>query len=362
MKVNKVSYTNFRNIEKAEIVLHPGMNLLYGNNAEGKTNALEGIYLCAQGRSHRTARERDYIRYGQEFARVVLDYEDALRPRQLELRYMKNGRKFCRKNGVPLQKMSQFIGNFRAVIFCPEYLSVVRDGPSERRAFMDGALSQLDPHYLLALQRYQSALCQRNKLLASYHFDPKSFKETGELWAMQMAECGEILSFKRAEYMERVAKEVSLLFGEMTRGREKPQLLYKSPRKKEEYMELFSKMEEREIKYGASLVGIHKDEVEILLDDKPARMFASQGQQRSIAVAMKLAEGTVSFEMTGEYPVFLLDDVLSELDEGRKRFVLSGLANRQVIITCCDEKDAEKIPEGQVIRVEKGQYQTIKRG
>ena len=360
MTVKKVSYTNFRNIEEATIRFSPGVNLLYGDNAQGKTNALEGIYLCAQGRSHRTAREKDYIRHGQDFAKVVLDYEDEIRPRQLELRYLKNGRKYCKKNGVALRKMSEFIGNFRAVIFCPEYLSVVRDGPGERRAFLDGALSQLDSDYLLALQKFNTALCQRNKLLANYRLDPQPFLVTGDLWAEQMAESCEILSFKRAEYMEKISKEVKTVFAEMTAGREEPSLLYKDVRKKEDYLALFEKMKEREIKNGCSLVGVHKDEVEILLDGKPARIFASQGQQRSIAVAMKLAEGAVAREKTGEYPVFLLDDVLSELDDKRKRFVLSGLKGKQVLITCCDEKDAEKIPEGQVIFVEKGQYQKIR--
>ena len=248
MIVKKVSYTNFRNIEGATIRFAPGVNLLYGDNAQGKTNALEGIFLCAQGRSHRTAREKDYIRYGQEFAKVVLDYEDALRPRQLELRYLKNGRKYCKKNGVALKKMSEFIGNFRAVIFCPEYLSVVRDGPAERRAFMDGALAQLDPSYLAALQRFNVALAQRNKLLAGYRTDPNPFLQTGDLWAEQMAESCEILSFKRAEYMERISKEVGLVFSEMTSGAEKPTLIYKAARKKEEYMSMFGQMKEREIK------------------------------------------------------------------------------------------------------------------
>ena len=208
MIIKRVNYTGFRNIKEASIEFAPGINLLYGDNAQGKTNALEGIYLCAQGRSHRTAREKDYILHGEEFAKVELCYEDERRMSRLELRYLKNGRKYCKKNGVPIKKMSEFIGNFRAVIFCPEYLSVVRDGPSERRAFMDGALAQLDSGYLLALQKFNCALAQRNKLLSSYHFDPQPFLLTGDLWAEQMAESCEILSFKRAEYMEKVSKEV----------------------------------------------------------------------------------------------------------------------------------------------------------
>lgn len=359
MIVKNISYTNFRNIEGARISFDPGINLLYGDNAQGKTNALEGVYLFARGRSHRTAKEKDFILHGRDFACLTLEFEDVRRTQRLDVRYLRSGRKFLKKNGMPVKKSSEFIGNFRAVIFCPEYLSIVRDGPSERRAFMDGGLCQLDPVYLAALQKYNCALMQRNKLLANCRFDPNPFLLTGELWAEQMAQSGEIISFKRAEYMEQIEKEVKTLFFEMTAGAEEPTLCYKSPKKAEEFMALFESAKEREMKNGCTLVGVHKDDVEILLDGRPARIFGSQGQQRSIAVAMKLAEGSISAKITGEYPVFLLDDVLSELDDKRKRFVLSGLEGRQVIITCCDEKDAERIAGGRVIRVEKGQYQTV---
>ncbi len=360
MILRKVEYTDFRNIERQKIEFSPGINLLYGENAQGKTNALEGIYLLAQGRSHRTVHEKDCIRYGREFAKVLLEYEDSRRCQLLEWRCMKNGRKFCRKNGMALRKMSEFIGNFRAVIFCPEYLSVVRDGPSERRNYMDAAISQLDREYLAALQRYSNALVQRNKLLQTYAFDPAPFEMTGELWAQQLAENGEILSFKRAEYMEKAEKAVVDIFAGMTGGKEIPRLIYRNPMKKDDYLRLFSENKQREIKAGTTLFGVHKDDIEILLNEKPARVFASQGQQRSLAVAMKLAEGEISRGITGEFPVFLLDDVLSELDDTRKNFILSGLKGRQVIISCCDKTDAERISEGSVIAVEKGQYTKIR--
>ena len=170
MILKRVRYQNFRNIASADISFSPGINLFCGDNAQGKTNALEGIYLFAQGRSHRTAKEKDYITYEQDFAKVILDYENKQRENQLELRYLRSGRKFCRKNGLALRKMSEFIGNFNAVIFCPEYLSVVREGPSQRRAFMDGALAQTDRVYLSALQKYNVALLQRNRLIAEYPF------------------------------------------------------------------------------------------------------------------------------------------------------------------------------------------------
>ena len=360
MILKKVQYTNFRNIESAEMTFCPGVNLLYGDNAQGKTNALEGIYLFAAGRSHRTAHERDYIRFGEEFAKVSIDCENSLRPFSLEIRYLRNGRKFCRKNGLPIRKMSELIGSFRAVLFYPKHLNIVSEGPKERRAYIDGALAQTDPEYLSELQKFSAALAQRNKLIAEYPFHPENFEQTGDLWAQHLAASGEILSQKRAAYVEEVEKEMQAIFADMTGGGEKPELRYRTAMSKEEYMRLYEENKKREIKAGSTLYGVHKDEVEIFLNGKPARSFCSQGQQRSLAIAMKLAEGEISYKKTGEHPVYLLDDVFSELDKKRKQFILSGLSGRQVLITCCDARDAGNIPEGQVITVEAGKYQKIR--
>ena len=356
MKLDRVNYTNFRNIESAQISFCPGVNLLYGENAQGKTNALEGIYLCAQGRSHRTAHERDYIRYGAEFAKVTLWFEDGQRAQTLELRYLKNGRKYCRKNSVPVGRMSEFIGNFRAVIFCPEHLSIVKEGPGERRAFLDAALCQTDQSYLAALQKYSLALQQRNRLIAEYPFKPEPFNETQELWAEQLAESGEYLSARRAEYVEKAEGAVKAIFADMMDGGETPRLLYKKVQTKEELLVLYLNEKDKELRAGGTLYGPHKDDIEILLNDRAARSFASQGQQKSLAVAMKLAEGLLSKEKTGEYPVFLLDDVLSELDARRRAYILRGLDGRQAVITCCDESALREFPKGEIIRVTNGKY------
>ena len=360
MELKTVSYRFFRNIEEQTIEFAPGVNLLYGDNAQGKTNALEGVYLCAQGRSHRTAHERDYIKAGSDFAKVTLVYTDRIRTQQLELRYLKNGRKYCKKNGMPLKKMSEFIGNFRAVIFCPEHLSIVKEGPGERRGFMDAALCQTDALYLSELQKYNVALMQRNKLISDYPFRPEAFLQTQEFWAQQMAESAELLSAKRAEYIAEIDRRVKEIFSDMTHGGEEPELVYKKPMSKDDYMRLYMNENAKELRAGTTLFGVHKDDVEISLNGRSARAFASQGQQRSLSVAMKLAEGLVSKEKTGEFPVFLLDDVLSELDEHRKNYILGGLAGRQVIITCCDRAVPEGFPEGRVIHVENGQYTKIR--
>lgn len=360
MILQKIEYTNFRNIEEQTLLFDPGVNLLVGENAQGKTNALEGIYLCAQGRSHRTTHERDYILYGADFAKVRLRYKDARRENELELRYLKNGRKSCRSNGLPLKKMSEFIGNFRAVIFCPEHLSIVKEGPGGRRAFLDAALCQTDQRYLSELQKYNAAMQQRNRLIAEYPVNPAAFSETQEFFALQMAKSAEYISAMRSEYLGRISDLVSEIFREMTEGRETPRFRYLRQQTEEEYKKQYLYEYAKELKAGSTLFGIHKDDVEITLNDRPARAFASQGQQKSIAVAMKLAEGMVSQQKTGEYPVFLLDDVLSELDVHRQKFILGGLAGKQVIVTCCDADAVKNFPSGRVIGVEKGRYQTVR--
>ena len=204
MICHKIAFRNFRNIEKEEISFEPGVNLLYGNNAEGKTNALEGIYLLAQGRSHRTVHEKEFIRHGESFAALKMLYSDQKRSQTLEMRFMGKGKKACAKNDVYLRKMSEFIGNFRAVLFCPEHLAIVKSGPAERRGFADAGISQLDSSYVACLQRYNNILAQRNKLLASAAFDRSVFNSTAEIWASQLSEAAQQVAQKRKEYIEKI--------------------------------------------------------------------------------------------------------------------------------------------------------------
>ena len=246
------------------------------------------------------------------------------------------GKKGCVRNGIPIRKMSEFIGHFRAVLFTPEHLSIVKEGPAMRRGFLDNAISQLDPTYLLSLQRYVKILQQRNRILAEASFHPEGL-DTLDVWSMQLAEEGELLSRKRAEYVERADEKLRVIFSDMTEDREVPQLKYTGATAKEDLYKLLIGNIDREIRHGSTLYGIHKDDVGITVNRKEARSYASQGQQRSLALALKLAEGEISREDTGEYPVFLFDDVLSELDGRRKQYLMAGLSGKQVIITTCEQ-------------------------
>lgn len=357
MICKKSSYTNFRNIEEQTISFDKGTNIICGENAQGKTNSLEGIFLCAQGRSHRSSKERDFIRFNSEFARVAVEYSSEKRDdSSLSVRYLKSGRKYCEKNGVPVTKMSSFIGNFRAILFTPEHLSIVKSGPSDRRKFLDCALSQLYPSYVSDLQMYGRALMQRNKLLQEAAVNRSVFSETGDLWSEKLAILSEKISAVRDEYVNRLSLFCDGIFADMTNKKEKLTFTYRGRVTKEQAFACLTENTEREIRYGSTLSGIHKDDIEIKINDREARIFASQGQQRSAALSMKIAEGEISKLITGEYPVFLFDDILSELDKNRRDYIMSGISGRQVIITTCEEINALEKDKNKVILCKEGKF------
>lgn len=348
-------YKKFRNIEDQTIEFSPEINVIYGENAEGKTNALEGIYLCSQGRSHRTVHEKDFINFESDIASVGVVYETAARSNvSLGIKYMRSGGKVCDKNRVPVTKMSEFIGNFRTVIFTPEHLQTVKSSPQFRRRFLDSAISQISQTYVSSLQRYTRALVQRNKLLLLAKEKGGKADESIEIWSLSLAKEAAIIAKMRSNYIEKLAVSVSDVFSDMTSGREKPEIVYSSYLDEEQFVKTFTSSLEREIRFGTTLFGPHKDDFDILLNSHEAKNFASQGQQRSIALALKLAEGEISKNVSGEYPVFLLDDVLSELDENRRDFIVSRIHSKQVIVTSCDQNN---IPGAKMIRCTGGKYE-----
>lgn len=350
MYCEKLVYKNYRNIAYAEIYPCEGVNVFIGDNAQGKTNALEGIYYFARGKSFRGAKDRELVRLGCEVGNIEMEFSDNMRKRHHEVSFLSNAPRVCKKEGVNIRRMSEFIGSFRAVLFSPEHLSIVKEGPSERRNFADIAISQLFPTYVSALSKYKNLLLSRNTLLK----DPSApaFYDTLEVISAQLAHEGAVIAKYRGEYFGKLSDTVQRLVSDMTCGREEVKLSYEDGKNEEEYYSLLTNNREKEIRAATTLYGVHRDDINITLNGKNADVFASQGQQRSIALAMKLGEGEISKAESGEYPVFLLDDVLSELDEGRKNYVLSGLEGRQVIITTC-----EKIPEGaKIFRVYDGKY------
>ncbi len=339
MICKSIEYFNFRNIESARIEPSHGVNVFFGNNAEGKTNAVEGIYLFSCGRSFRAHSDSEMIKFGEKKCFVKLVYSDASGEKKLDFSVLSNGKRSCRKNGVRLSRLSEFVGNFHAVLFCPEHLSLVKEGPSVRRSFLDMAISQLSPVYLGTLQRYNAILRQRNGLLKQRLFTgkgiDKEFTDMIEVWSDQLSGEAEYISKARFEYVEKLEEKTKAILSDMTGKKDNIEISYPTPVEKAVFFEKFISSLERELKAGGTLYGIHRDDMTIRVNEKDARSFSSQGQQRSAALAMKLSEGEIVRDNIGEYPVFLLDDILSELDDGRKKYILEGLSGRQVIITSC---------------------------
>ena len=379
---HSIEIENFRNIGSASVAFTEGVNLLHGDNAQGKTNLLEAVYFTALGKSFRPVKEAELIRFGEESARVVNRFSDSVRQQSLSFRlFAGRGHRIVEQNGLKIGRMSEMVGAFRVVLFCPEHLSLIQGGPELRRSYLNVALSQLRPLYLQSLQRYNKLLKERNALLKRAPEDMATFKATEPMWSAQLAREAAVITVHRARYVRQVNDHVKACFSDMMTkyegGDELPELTYQptlgsewleahkedpdlftdGQRLEERYLELLTTRHDREIGAGATLWGIHKDDVKITLNGRPARLYASQGQQRSLALAMKLAEGWVSaYESAGDMPVFLFDDVLSELDAHRRDYLVQEMKGRQVIMTACDPAAADFGGAVNLIRVDGGRY------
>ena len=372
MYCKRIRVRDFRNIETADVSFCEGVNVLAGENAQGKTNLLEAVFYASVGRSFRSVHNAQMIRFGCDVADILLDFRDSKRDQNIHVKIFHDKQKLVEKNGVKAQKLSDIMGSFRAVLFCPEHLSLIKDGPSERRAYMDMAISRIYPMYIHSLQKYNNALKQRNALIKNAYNDRKTFDDTVDLWNSQLAREAAVISRMRLAYLNRAKKYIEKFFSEMTSDSEKPQVIYDGSSGQNEmeyadegitekrYLELLSSSYEREISAGATLYGIHKDDIDIKLNGKSARIYASQGQQRSLALAMKLAEGEICREEFGDYPVFLFDDVLSELDGTRRDYLINRMSGKQVIITTCEPETLASVIDGVKIRVVDGKYESIK--
>lgn len=365
MYCKRIRVKDFRNIISEEIEFSSEVNVVWGENAQGKTNLLEAIYYVSVGKSFRATQNSEIIRFGEKRATIELDFDDGIREQTIKMTVFKEKKRQAEKNGVKIDKLSDIVGCFRTVLFCPEHLSLVKDGPALRRNYLDIAISRARPMYLHALQKHNYILKQRNLLIKNAQSDKKTFDATVDLWSEQLAHEAAIISKFRAEFIKKVDFHVKECFLEMSQNRESPEISYKSSSKlsgedlfdleklENQFKKLLCENHEREIYAGATLYGAHKDDMEVFLNSQEARFFASQGQQRSLAIALKLAEGEICFEEFSDYPVFLFDDVLSELDSKRRDYLINRIKGKQVIMTTCDKN---KITQAKKITVTGGKY------
>ena len=355
MRVKKIRVKNFRNIEECDIDFSDGVNLLYGNNAQGKTNIVEAIYIFSRGKSFRGRDDSELIMFGEEGFNLFIEFESNIGKENLEYSLYGKERK-RKKNGYSIKKVSEMIGSFKSVLFYPDDLGLVKDGPDKRREFVNIASSQCYSSYLKNYSDFKKALENRNCLLKminkGFYVDIKEI----ESWSESLAEYASFIYISRIEFIKKLEYYADKFMNEISGGKENIKIFLDSDidedcnreKAKEIYKEKLKTNLDREIAAGVTLYGPHRDDIKIIINEKEARIFASQGQQRSIVLSMKLAEGEVIREISGEYPVYLFDDVLSELDDERRRYILSGVKDKQLIITSCSRDESEGFTDREI--------------
>ncbi len=355
MKLKSIVLKNFRNYESAEIEPADTFNIIYGNNAQGKTNIIEAVFLCASGRSHRTSKDTELMKYGKEFFEVKVLYEKVSREEEIDITYNNEERKKIRINEIPQKKIGSLMGHLNAIIFAPEDLLVIKQGPSERRRFIDITMSQLRPSYFYDLQQYSRILFQRNNLLKNIA-NKKENGDTLEVWDYHLAKTGSRIIKQRREFIERMNVLAGPRHERLTNCEEKLDLKYNCSfyidgengcdSIEQTFMSNITKNRERDIQRGATIYGPHRDDIDIVLNGESTKVYASQGQQRTVVLSMKFAEIDLMKEESGEYPVLLLDDVLSELDDSRKEYLLDNIEEIQTLITSTEKRFFTRKNEG----------------
>lgn len=363
MKIKSFKAKNFRNIEECNISFSDGVNLLYGKNAEGKTNVLEGIYLFSRGKSFRARDDSEMIRFNSDGFNAFLEYESSIGKETLEYSVL-GKEKQRKKNGYKVSKITDFVGSLKSVLFEPDNLNLVKGAPEERRSFLNIAISQCEPLYIRYYQGYKKALENRSCALKFIQKGMPVEREELFAWSKTLSEYASLIYLLREEYIEKLkyySKKFSL---DISKGREKIEISHECDIEsglrdrdliREKYERIFSENIEREIAQGTTLFGPHRDDLKIKINGKDSRLYASQGQQRSIVLSLKLSEGEIIKEIFGEYPVFLLDDVLSELDSDRRKYLLDTRGEKQIIITSCESEELKKFAEN-IIEVSGGKY------
>lgn len=360
MIIKSLELKNFRNYERLSLSFSEQTNLFYGNNAQGKTNILEAIYLAATTKSHRMAKDRDMVYFEEEEAHIRLELEKHGVPTRLDLHLKKSKTKGIAVNGIPIRKASELFGYINVVLFSPEDLSMIKNGPSERRRFLDLELCQLDKLYLNALISYNKVLMQRNRLLKEIRFRP-DLEETLDVWDLQLVRYGCEIMRIRKEFVENLNILIRPIHRQISANKEELTICYEANVDEEDYEEKIKYSRQVDIKNKVTLHGPHRDDLGFVIHDAgravDLKRFGSQGQQRTVALSLKLAELELVKNTSGDYPILLLDDVLSELDFGRQTHLIQSIRNIQTIITCTGLEDFENLnlPLHRVFRVQSGQ-------
>jgi DNA replication and repair protein RecF len=346
MYLKSLDLINFRNYNNLNLELNKGLNIFVGENAQGKTNVVESIYYSSSLKSHRTIRDRELIKWDKNRAYIKSVVAKSQRDCVLEFLINNEDKKSIKVNGVKINKSSDVMGILNAVIFSPEDLKLVKEGPSLRRKFIDNELNQIRPKYHHSLLRYSQCLLQRNNLLKAAFKSP-SIKTTMEVFSEQLSEYGAIITEIRYEFVKKLALIAKLIHRKITDGREELEIAYQGScdceieraKIKESLFKYYTENVDDDISRGFTTKGPHRDDLIIKINGMDAKTYGSQGQQRTAALSLKLSELEIIKSEVGEYPVLLLDDVLSELDTKRQSYLLDALRDIQTIITCTSLND-----------------------
>ncbi|HHW49146.1 MAG TPA: DNA replication/repair protein RecF [Clostridiaceae bacterium] len=355
MYVKCLRLNNFRNYDNEEIEFSDSFNIIYGENAQGKTNILESIFICASGRSHRTNRDADLIKFGRQGYAVNLQVNRKDKETLIQVIYKKDGKKSVKINDIPVKKIGNLMGHLNVVMFSPEDLLIIKEGPSERRRFLDITISQLKPSYFYDLQQYAKIITQRNTLLKEIE-NKKGLLDTLEIWNNNIVKTGARIIKTRRNFVNKLSKIAEEKHRKITNGTENLRLKYacsfnienceSTEEIEKEFEKALEKVYESELKRCTTLVGPQRDDCEILLNGMNIKLYGSQGQQRSAVLSMKLSEIDIMKEDTGESPILLLDDVMSELDSSRQEYLFESIKSIQTFITCTEKSFFEgKVPE-----------------
>ncbi len=363
MELKRLRVKNFRNLRDPEFCPCGGINLISGENAQGKTNLLESIWLFSGFKSFRGSKDREMIKFSENFLRNEVDFYSGGRNQNAKM--IIADRKKIVLNGIPLKASSELVGNFNCVVFSPAHISLIKGGPSERRKFIDSAICKIKPSYAKTLNDYNKILDERNSLLKDLKQNRDNY-EFLEIWNENLTNKCVLIVNERVKYLKSFSESAQEIYGGISGERENLSLSYKIKTgascfrdlegyvEKEEIKKLLKQSENNDILYGNTTIGAHKDDIDIKIDGLSSKYYASQGQQRSCALALKLAESEILGDITLEKPIALLDDVMSELDAKRQNYVLNHIKDRQVFITCCEPSSVLRMSGGKCFKMKNG--------
>lgn len=367
MNVKKFKAINFRNLNNIELELSDNINVIYGNNAQGKTNIIEGIWVFSGLKSFRNSKDFEMVNFYEKGYNLEIIFDDSERENISNIKFF--DKKKILLNGVDQKNIKDLFGKFYCVLFYSDHLSIVKDGPKERRKFLNNSISQINPRYNSYLVEYQKILNQRNYLIKNNYKYKSLIKQNIDVWDIQLSKIGSMITIQRYVYLEKIKNLAKDIYLELSNYEEIINLEYVSTifgsniikkYEKETVEFYYNKLKanfESDLKFGYTTLGVHKDDMDIYINKLKAKDYASQGQQRSLLISIKLAEAKIIKIETDENPIILLDDVMSELDNNRQNYILNNLKNFQVIITCCDIMNTLNLKNGKLFKISGGKLE-----